>query len=221
MPAASSEHDLTARNAHVFRCDDFVRGAVLNDAILMNTRAVCEGVCPDHGLIGLYVNTRNGRDEATCVRELGRIDVGMRIELSLVHLDCHDDFFHGSVSRALTQAVDGALDLRGTVHHARKRKRSRHAQVVVTMHGNADILDTSDVLHEVANALAELPWHAEACGVGDVHDRRTGLDDGLEHAGQVFVRGAPGILGVELDIVNILAGMTQHLDRWPHRATFP
>ena len=64
------------------------------------------------------------------------------------------------------------------------------------------------MLHEVADALAELPRHAEARGVGNVHDRRTGLDDGLEHAGQVLVRGASGILGIELDIVDVLAGMT-------------
>lgn len=54
---------------------------------------------------------------------------------------------------------------------------------------------------------AELPRHAEARGVGNVHDRRTGLDDGLEHAGQVLVRGTAGILGIKLNIVDILAGM--------------
>ena len=64
------------------------------------------------------------------------------------------------------------------------------------------------MLHEVTDALAELPRHAEARGVGDVHDRRAGCDDGFKHPGEVLVRSATGILGVELDIVNEFARVT-------------
>lgn len=137
MPATCGEHYLTSRNAHVLGCDDLVGGTVLDDAILVYARTVREGVRADHCLVGLHVDTGDRRDETACMRKFDRVDIGMRIELVLMHLDRHDDFLHGGIARSLAQAVDGALNLRGAVYHARKRKRRRHAQVVVAMHRDA------------------------------------------------------------------------------------
>ena len=44
------------------------------------------------------------------------------------------DFFEGAVARALAEAVDGALDLRGPVAHAGQGQRRGHAQIVMAVH---------------------------------------------------------------------------------------
>ena len=71
----------------------------------------------------------------------------------------------------------------------------------------AAVLQTIDVLHEVLDFLAILPWHTVARRVGDVDDLRAGIDHGLNDLGQVLVVGTAGIFGVELDFIDLVAGV--------------
>ena len=136
----------------------------------------------------------------------------MGVELGLVHGDGHDDLFHGGVASALAQAVDGALNLRGAVAHTLHGQGGGHAEVVVAVNGDGDVLDALDVVAEVLDALAEVPGHVVAGGVGDVDDRGASGDHGLDHAGQVLEGGAAGVLCVELDVLDIGARMLDGMD---------
>ena len=128
----------------------------------------------------------------------------MGVKLPTVHPDAHHHLFHGRVAGALAEAVDGALDLRGAVLHARQRQCRCHAQVVVAMDGNGDVLDAAHVFHEVLDALAELAGQAVARGVGDVHNGCAGIDDRLDHLCQKRVIGTAGVFGVELHVLDVL-----------------
>ena len=112
-----------------------------------------------------------------------------------MHPDAHHHLFHGRVAGALAQAVDGALDLRGAVLHARQRQGRCHAQVVVAMNGDGDVLDAAHVFHEVLDALPELAGKAITRGVGDVHNGCTGIDDRLDDLRQERIVGAAGKIG--------------------------
>ena len=79
-------------------------------------------------------------------RELAGHDVGVGVESFAMHLDGHNDLFERGVACALAQAVDGALDLRGAVLDGIEGKGGSHAQVVVRMHGDGDVLDAVDAL---------------------------------------------------------------------------
>ena len=142
-----------------------------------------------------------------------RVDLGAGVQLVAVHLDAHDPFLHGRVARALAQAVDGAFHLGCTVLHARQRQRGGHAEVVVAVHRHRGLLDAVHMVHEVLDARAELLGQRVARGVGDVHHRGAGLDDGFDDAHEEVVVGAARVLGVELYVLDEVAGVLHALDR--------
>ena len=129
-----------------------------------------------------------------------------------MHLDGHDDLLERGVAGSLAQAVDGALDLRGAVHDGVEGQRRGHAQVVVRVDGDGDVLDAVDALAQVCDARAEVPGHVVARGVRDVDDGGAGTHGRLDDAHEELLVGAAGVLGVELDVVHELAGVAHGMD---------
>ena len=172
-----------------------------------------EGVGAHDGLVGLHVHAGDGRHEAARLDELARVDLGAGVQLVAVHLDAHDHFLHGRVARALAEAVDGALDLRGPVAHAGQRQRRGHAQVVVAVHRHSDIVDAGHVVHEVLDARAEVLRQRVARGVRDVHHRGPRLDDRLDDPREEREIRPARVLGVELYVLDEVAGVLHALDR--------
>ena len=116
----------------------------------------------------------------------------------------HDDLLERGVAGALAQAIDGALDLAGAVLHALEGKGGGHAQVVVGVDRDDDVLDADDVVRQALDAGAEGLGQAVAGGVGDVDHGGAGVDGGLDHADEEVLVGAAGVLGVELDVLDVL-----------------
>ena len=75
------------------------------------------------------------------------------------------------------------------------------------------LLDAVHMVHEVLDARAELLGQRVARGVGDVHHRGAGLDDGFDDAHEEVVVGAARVLGVELYVLDEVAGVLHALDR--------
>ena len=197
------EHDLGLTGADLFRVDDLIGVALLQHAVLMDAGGMRERVGTDDSLVHLHVDAGDGRNQAGSLEELAGVDVGVGVKLLTVHLDAHDHFLHGRVARTLAQAVDGALDLGCAVFNARQRQGRGHAQVVVAMHRHGDVLDAANVLHEVPDATAELVGQAVTGGIGDVHDGCAGVDNGLDNLRQERIVGTTGVLGIELDVLDI------------------
>ena len=124
-------------------------------------------------------------------------------------LDDHGNLLQRSVACTLTDTVDGDFHLPGSIDYAGDGVGSGHAQVVVAM-GRKDgttFLQTIDVVHEIFDFLAILPGHAIACGVGDVDDGRSSLDNCIHNLGKIFVFGATGVFGIELHLIDLVAGI--------------
>ena len=145
-------------------------------------------------------------------RELAGVDVGVGVQLVTVHLDGHHDFLERGVAGALAQAVDGALDLRGAVLDAGQRKRGGHAQVVVGVDANGDVLDAADVVGKALDAGAKVVRHLVAGGVRDVHHGCARIDGGLNHALQELLVRTTGVLGVELHVLDVLLCVLHAVD---------
>ena len=120
----------------------------------------------------------------------------------------HGDLLQGSVSCPFADAVDGNLYLSCAVEHTFERVGCCHSQIVVAVSGDDGLVDVVDMLFEVFNLCAVLVWQAISGGVRDVDHSGTSLDDGLDHACEVLVVGASGILSVELYVVDILFGVS-------------
>ena len=118
---------------------------------------------------------------------LGRVDVAQQlaraVDLLGVHAGLgvvevlsraqrHDDLFKARVARALADAVDRAFDLRRARADAFERIRDRHAEVVVAVDGDVDVLDALDVFTQVGDEVIHLLRRGVADGVGHIQRRR-------------------------------------------------
>ena len=166
-----------------------------------------EGVGAHDGLVGLDVHAGDAAHQVRGARELGGHHVGVGVQLLAVHLDGHHDLLERGVAGALAQAVDGALDLAGAVLDALQGQRGGHAQVVVGVDRDDDVLDANDVVGEALDAGAEGLGQAVARGVGDVDHGGAGVDGGLDDANQEVLVGATGVLGIELDVLDVPLGI--------------
>ena len=78
--------------------------------------------------------------------------------------------------------------------------------------GDRDVLDAPHVVAEALDARTEGSRHLVAGGIGNVHDGRPGLDDGLDDALEETLVGSSGILGVELDVLDVALGVPDAAD---------
>ena len=145
-------------------------------------------------------------------RELTSVDVGVGVQLVAVHLNGHDNFLERGVAGALTQAVDGAFNLRSAVLDARKRERGGHAQVVVGVNADGDVLDATDVVGKALDAGAEVIGQLVAGGVRNVHDGCASVNGSLNHTFEELLVCSARVLGVELDVLDVLLGILHAVD---------
>src|SRR5271165_5285513 len=91
----------------------------------------------------------------------------------------HYDLFERGVAGAFADAIDGALDLAGSGGDGSHGVGYGHAEIVVTMGGDSDFLDSSDAAADGCDEFAELCGHGVADRVGNVERGGAGLDNGL------------------------------------------
>jgi hypothetical protein len=99
------------------------------DAALMR-----ESVPAHDRLVVLHREGRGRRDDLGGAIQHRRLDAGLEREGIAARFQRHHDFFQRRIARALANAVDGALDLPRTAHHAGDGICHRHAEIVVAMH---------------------------------------------------------------------------------------
>ena len=115
-------------------------------------------------------------------------------------LERHGAFLHGSVACALADAVDGAFDLVDAGFNACQRVCNSHAEVIVHMAGQNDLLDAVGVLAQILDAGSVLLRNHVADGIRDVDGGSACLDGGLDYAAQEVEVGTGRVLGGELNV---------------------
>ena len=118
------------------------------------------------------------------------------------------DLFEGGVAGSLTDAGDGALDLTRACLNARKGVGDGHAEVVVTVRREDDVLGARDLLGEHAEGGGVLFGGRVADCVGDVDGSGSCLNSGADDLDKKVRVGAGGVLGGELNVVGKGAGKT-------------
>ena len=78
--------------------------------------------------------------------------------------------------------------------------------------GDNGLVDVGNVVHKVLDFRTVFVRQAVARSIGDIDHRCTGLDDRLDHAGEVLDIGASGVLGVKLHILDVTFGVFHRLD---------
>ena len=123
----------------------------------------------------------------------------------------HHDLFQGRVPGPLTQAIDGALHLTGTVGDRSQRVGHGQAQVVVAMHREHGFIGIGNAFHQLADGFTILMGHGITHCVRDIDGAGTGINGSLNHAAQKIQFRSAGILTGELHIITAAAGA---LDRF-------
>ena len=110
--AVLSQRQLCLAPADLLGVHDLVGLAFLDDAVLMNTAGVREGVLTDDRLAALHRQAAHARNQLGGLHDLpGGHATGVAPVNVITRLERHDNFLERGVSGAFTNAVDGALNL--------------------------------------------------------------------------------------------------------------
>ena len=145
-----TKHQFGIAPANGLRGHYFVRQAVFEHTILVDARFMSKGVRPDDSFIGLHGDTRQLTDQLAGRKKLLRTDTSADVPKGFWSgTESHDDFFHGRITRALTKAIDGYLNLSRASFNGGKSIGSAHTQVVVTMSAHDYLIDTRDTFQQI------------------------------------------------------------------------
>ena len=75
------------------------------------------------------------------------------------------------------------------------------------MSGDDSLVNPIHIVNKILDLSRILGRKAVASRVRNIHDRGPGLDGRLDHSGKVLIVRTPGVLGVELHILNIFLGI--------------
>ena len=199
-----AEDDRVLRDADGLRRHDLVGLLIVEYTVLMDAGLVCECVRADNRLGRCDADAGDGLDHAAGAVNLLGVDTGVRIKVILAGLECHDNLLHGGIAGALADAVDRALDLTDSCLNSCQRGCNRHAQIVVVVAGQDDILHTGDMLADIGDQRCVLLRRHVADGVRNIQCGRTALNGSLQYAAQEVRIGTGCILCGELDVGDIL-----------------
>jgi hypothetical protein len=119
-----------------------------------------------------------------------------------------------AVARALTQSVDGALDLsRTTDLHASQRVGHCHAEVVVAVHRPDRLVAVGNALAQGADEFAVQLGHCISHRVRHVDGGRAFLDDCLQNAAEKIHLASVPVFRTELDVTHQVACVAHGLHR--------
>ena len=166
---------------------------------------------------GLHGEAGDLAHQATGGVELLRVDVGVGAEVVAAGAQRHDDLFEGAVAGALADAVDAALDLARADLDGGEAVGHGHAQVVVTVDGEAHRLaQFGRLLAQVVEQPRKLARRGVADGVRDVDGGRAGVDGRAHEVGEEVAVGARGVHRRELHVVHVGAGAPDRAHRHLH-----
>ncbi len=167
----------------------------------MDAGFVGEGVASDDGFVGLNRNTGNFAEQLTGGKKmLGGDTCLVRIAV-MTYAHGHDDLFERGVSGALADAVDGAFNLTGSSGDGGHGVGDGHAEIVVTMGGDSDVLDSLDAAADGGDQFAEFRRDGIADGIRNIERSGAGFDYGVEYLAEEFGIGAGGVFGRKFDVI--------------------
>ena len=124
---------------------------MLVDAALMQ-----EGILADDGLIQRRPLADDIIDRLAGTVNLRRVQTGRSVEDIAPGTHGHDDLFQRRVPGPLTQAVDGAFNLRRAALDACQGVGRGHTQVVVAVDGQLDAYSLRDLLENIRDQCLHL-----------------------------------------------------------------
>mmetsp|Transcript_3102 Transcript_3102/g.5009 ORF Transcript_3102/g.5009 Transcript_3102/m.5009 type:complete len:323 (-) Transcript_3102:442-1410(-) len=195
---------------------------VLEHAVLVDARLVCKRVGTHNGLVGLNHHACKSSHQLAAPVDLVQLDVGdglvildltsqKRIVVALAHMQGHDNLLQGSIPSSLSDPIDGHLNLAGASLNGSQEVCYGHAEVIVAVHRDGNILNSLHIGPKVLNQIPELLWSCVANGVGDVDGSSSSLNGHRVQLSKEAPIGAEGVLSRKLYILHKAPGQSYHL----------
>ena len=188
----------------------------------MDAGFVGEGVGTDDRLVGLHHHSGEIGDQTRRLGDLlgshgsercGAVLLTTKegVEVATAHMQGHHQFLEGGVAGPLTDAIDGALQLAGSVLHRFQEVGHGQTEIVVTMNGKDRLADVRHMAVDPRDQGTEFRGGGVADRVGDVDGAGPRCDGRLNHLIQKFRIAATGVLTGELDVIHEGAGVGHHV----------
>ena len=167
-----------------------------------------KGIATYNSLIGLYRHIHQRANHAARRINLLCVDIGCNAEIR-VGLKDHCHLLKRSVTGALTDTIDGYLNLTCTIEYTCYRIGCSHTEVIMTMgRENATTCGKGIyVLVEIFDFFTILVGSTKTRCVGDVTYRSTCLAYCLYDTCKVLVVGTSSVFGIELNVFYITLGI--------------
>src|SRR4030042_1806597 len=112
----------------------------------MDARRMAEGVGANNGFIRLHRHACQLADQSACLMDLSRIYIGGVIEQVFSRAQRHHNLFHGGIAGALSDAVDGALNLTHAAVENSQTVGYSQTEGVVAVHADHSLANVRYVL---------------------------------------------------------------------------
>src|ERR1700732_3688225 len=122
-------------------------------AVLVNAGLVRESVFAHNSLVTRDRHTGDTGNQPRGWIEAAGLNSGGDIEEGFARLQRHHDFLERAVTGALSDSVDGALDLARARDDGCQAVRNRHPQIVMTVDRQPDAVDATHVLSQITEQL--------------------------------------------------------------------
>ena len=205
-----SKNERARWDADTLRRNDFVSQRVLDDSILVDSRFVRERIGPHNGFVRRNLCAGDFREHAACTKEFFEPDSRRDSETFFAHREGDYHFLERSVTRALADPVDGALDLTDSRANGRERVGDRHAQVVMTMSAERNAVGIAEVFADLGEHRTVFFRHRVPHRVGQIQYGRARLHSGAADLAKKVDVGSSGVFGGEFHFAHVLAAMANH-----------
>src|SRR6204780_5216661 len=202
-----SQDQAARRNSHLFRNDNFVGQRIFQDAVLVNSGFMGEGISTDDRFIRRDANASDRAEHPAGGINFLERDIGGGGVMSLPHVQRHDNFFQRRISGALADAVDGAFDLAGAGGYRGQRIGDREAKIVVAMRAQHYLRMARQCAARGSENLAIFLGRGVADGVREVDDIRASFGGGSNDFDQEVAIGAAGGFRGKLHVFAVLAAV--------------
>ena len=200
-----SQHQAIGVPADILSAHDFVSFPVLEHAVLMDARLVGKRIRTHDCLVGLNREAGNRRDQARRRNNMLGIDPGIDMEQILPGPNRHYDFFQRRITRALSETINGALDLARALGDSGERIGHRQSEIVMAMHRENCLVSVRNPIHDLPDGLAKLLRYRVADGVGNIDGTGASIDRGFNDPAQKVQLRTAGIFAGKLHVTDMIA----------------
>ncbi|MNJ44232.1 hypothetical protein D3C77_392750 [compost metagenome] len=172
------QNQFHAVRSDLLRRHDLINLLIFQQAVLVNTGGMRESIFARNRLIHLYIKSRQMAYQSGGSKQLPRIDIGITLIEILSYLKRHNHFLQRSITRSLTESVNGAFDFLGSVLDCSKRIGGSQPKIIMAVDAQDDfVVQIFKTFMNFADHIAKFLGYGIADSIGHINHRCSRIND--------------------------------------------